>query len=295
MKAEGFSFVKTYSKLDLATFTAIVDEAHRQGVRVVGHIPGRGRGETESWLQPGYEMVMHAEEFAYQTDDPAHWTDHIPDYVALARKHGVLLCATLALDAKILEQMRDPGVLQRTPGIETVNPLVRAFWSAGSPYAHASAGQIRAVAAVVAFNSGLVKAYADAGLPVFAGTDTLVPGVVAGVSLHDELEALVAAGLTPQEVLVTDTRRAAEFLGVSGDRGTVEVGKRADLLLLDADPMADIANTRRIAGVVAGGRWLPRAELDRRMADLARRYAARAPAGGASAASAGLGGRFPVD
>lgn len=63
-------------------------------------------------------------------------------------------------------------------------------------------------------------------------------------------------------------------MGVAGDRGTVEVGKRADLLLLDASPLADITNTERIAAVVASGRWLPRRELDDRMADLARRYAA---------------------
>jgi hypothetical protein len=61
-------------------------------------------------------------------------------------------------------------------------------------------------------------------------------------------------------------------MGVSSDRGTVAVGKRADLLLLDADPLADITNTRRIAGVMASGRWLPRSELDRKLTDLVERY-----------------------
>jgi imidazolonepropionase-like amidohydrolase len=87
-----------------------------------------------------------------------------------------------------------------------------------------------------------------------------------GFSLHDELELLVRAGLTPLEALQAATRNPARYFGRLKDLGTVEAGKLADLVLLEADPLADIRNTRRITAVVAGGRLLPQATL-RKMLD----------------------------
>lgn len=104
------------------------------------------------------------------------------------------------------------------------------------------------------------------------GTDAVIPGVVYGFSLHDELRLMVAAGLSNRQVLEAATRLPAEFLGVAGDRGTVEVGRAADLILLDADPLEDVANAQRIFAVVLGGRYLSRTELDAKMEDLAQRY-----------------------
>jgi imidazolonepropionase-like amidohydrolase len=91
---------------------------------------------------------------------------------------------------------------------------------------------------------------------------------VPGFSAHRELQTLVAAGLTPYQALETGTRNVAGYFGTLDRTGTVTEGKVADLLLLDADPRADITNTTRIAGVMVRGRWLPRSELDRRLAVL---------------------------
>jgi imidazolonepropionase-like amidohydrolase len=87
-----------------------------------------------------------------------------------------------------------------------------------------------------------------------------------GFSLHDELELLVRAGLTPLEALQAATRNPARYFGRLNDLGTVEEGKLADLVLLEADPLADVKNTRKIVAVVAGGRVLPREAL-RKMLD----------------------------
>lgn len=108
---------------------------------------------------------------------------------------------------------------------------------------------------------------------MLAGTDTPVPGLVPGFALHDELEVMARYGLSNRQVLEGATRLPAEWLGVASDRGVVSVGKRADLLLLDADPMVDVANTRKIDAVIAGGRLLTRAELDQKMNTLNERYA----------------------
>ena len=119
-------------------------------------------------------------------------------------------------------------------------------------------------------SAGLVRAMHQAGVPFLAGTDTPgVPYVFPGFSLHDELALLVAeGGFTPLEALQAATRNPARFLGREKDLGTVEPGKLADLVLLDADPLADVHNTTKIAAVVANGRLLPRQELDRMLADV---------------------------
>jgi imidazolonepropionase-like amidohydrolase len=118
--------------------------------------------------------------------------------------------------------------------------------------------------------TGRVRAMHQAGVPFLAGTDTPgVPYVFPGFSLHDELALLVAeGGFTPLEALQAATRDPARFLGREKDLGTVEPGKLADLILLNADPLVDIHNTTTIAAVVANGRLLPRLELDRMLADV---------------------------
>ncbi|HEX5718308.1 MAG TPA: amidohydrolase family protein [Thermoanaerobaculia bacterium] len=118
----------------------------------------------------------------------------------------------------------------------------------------------------------LVGAMHRAGVPILAGTDLSLAYVYPGFSLHDELAFLVEAGLPPLEALKAATINPARFLGL--ESGTIEPGKTADLVLLDADPLADIRNTRRISGVVVNGRWLGPEEL-KEMLDQAAAEAAR--------------------
>jgi len=112
-----------------------------------------------------------------------------------------------------------------------------------------------------------------AGVKLLAGTDTPNPYCFPGFSLHDELGFMVQAGLTPSEAFQTATINPAEFLGLSKILGTVEEGKIADLVLLDANPLENIANTKRIAAVVSSGRLLDRKALDGLLADVADRVA----------------------
>jgi len=102
-----------------------------------------------------------------------------------------------------------------------------------------------------------------AGVEFLAGTDTPVMALVPGFSLHDELEAFVDAGFSPAGALRAATLAPARFLGRERELGTVEKGKLADVVLLDADPLKDVRNTRRIAAVVVNGRYLSRGELQR--------------------------------
>lgn len=115
----------------------------------------------------------------------------------------------------------------------------------------------------------LVRGFQRGGVHLLIGTDAMNTGVVPGFATHDELADLVAAGLTPFEALRAATANAAEFLAVAGQRGVVAVGQNADLLLLEANPLEKIANSRRIAGVMLCGQWLSRADIDTILARLA--------------------------
>jgi imidazolonepropionase-like amidohydrolase len=107
-----------------------------------------------------------------------------------------------------------------------------------------------------------------AGVPILAGTDTAAGvRVYPGFSLHEELELLVKAGLTPMEALQAATLNAGKYLGLT-DTGTIEKGKRADLVLLDSNPLADIRNTRKIRSVVLAGRYFSREDLDHLLAEV---------------------------
>jgi imidazolonepropionase-like amidohydrolase len=116
---------------------------------------------------------------------------------------------------------------------------------------------------VVPLQAANVRMLNEAGVVLLAATDVGIPMLMPGFSLHEELVLLVGAGLTPLEALRTATLNPARVLGLAGPLGTVEAWKLADLVLLEANPLADIANTQRIRAVVANGRLYRRSDLNR--------------------------------
>jgi imidazolonepropionase-like amidohydrolase len=269
--ADGYDFIKVYSNASPAIFSALVEAARPLNMRVIGHIPGRREGQPERFLCHGLAMVGHAEEFAYQGADVAASTAQIDSFVALARRCGTTLTTTLTLNERIVEQASDAQSLSRRPELPFLRPITQIIWLQGSPYINRPPEFRQFAQSVVDFNRQLVLAFARAGVPILPGTDAGIPGMAGGYALHDELEALQRIGVDRRLILESATRGAAEFLGNAGEFGTVEVGRRADLLLLDADPLQDVANTRRISGLFLGGRYLSAADLAQRMAALAER------------------------
>jgi imidazolonepropionase-like amidohydrolase len=172
----------------------------------------------------------------------------------------------------IASQSRSMDELNNLPSLKYVHPLLKSKWLVANRYNKNGTPELAAYFdRMVEFHTRLLREFNKAGVPIVAGTDVGTSGVVPGFTLHDELELMVNAGMSNQEVLASATRLPAEWLGVQDDRGTIATGMRADLVLLSANPLENIGNTRKIAGVLLNGKWLDRARLDAMMADLAKR------------------------
>lgn len=271
-KTNGYEFIKLYTDLTPACFDAIMDEARRQHMPVAGH--GVTSVGLEKQMAAGQLLVAHTEEFMYTVfsqppagqDDRPPLVEEIPRVIETIRKTGAYVTADLNTYATIARQWGRPDVVTgflKAPASRYVSPSDRIAWRYDGYEKRAGSLDGR-----VTFLARFTKAMADADVPLVAGTDApSIPGLVSGVSLHDDLEALVGAGLTPYQVLATATRTPGRMIAqnVPGTVpfGTIAVGNRADLVLVNKNPLAELGTLRKPVGVMANGRWYDARELDR--------------------------------
>ena len=284
--AAGYDFVKVYTNLSPTAYAAIVEEAASQGLPVAGHIPRDVAVEhalaSEMW---SIEHVTELGDLVEAKDSPFrngwHWSKlylampvdpaSYADAAAQVADAGVGVVATTVQADRALVPRDTIDAWLRRPEMNYLGSDVLDFWESlatrsldrmdAADWALVDAGRDNRLR--------LVRALHDAGAGVLIGTDTPNPFVVPGFSLHEELANYEAAGIDRTRILELATREAARFLGTFEEAGTVEAGKRADLLLLDADPRESLATVRRPVGVMAAGRWLSAGAIAELLAEIA--------------------------
>jgi imidazolonepropionase-like amidohydrolase len=272
-KTEGYDFIKIYSKINTETYQAIIDEASKLGLKTIAHIPDVFKGKLEQAFIPHVGMVAHAEEFSKHSENFS--IEDAQRFAQLAKRNRTWLSPTLTTMVWIAKQTHSLDYVKSSPTLKYVHPLLQSKWITANNYVkNATAERAVYFDRMVQFQFQLVKLFKDAGVPIVAGTDAGVSGVVAGFSLHDELQLLVEAGLTPEEALHSATILPAQWLGIDKRVGSIEKGKYADMVLLEGNPLEDINNTRKIAGVCINGKWLDKGKINTMLSDLSDRNSA---------------------
>ena len=262
----GYDGIKIYNQVSKAEYPVLIAAARKHRMLIVGHI-AREPG-FEATLKAG-QAIAHAEEYLYtffEEHNPGGPPDPklIPQAVAETKASGVPVIATLVTYEHILEQATNfPAFLQR-PEMHFWAPWELAdIKDAGqNPYLNFGPDDVDELKRNYPFQKILVRQLHDAGVIVLGGTDSGSIISVPGFALHEELANLVQSGFSPIDALRSVTIEAARFLKGDREFGTIEIGKSADLVLLRANPLDNIENTRLIAGVVVRGQWLSRSDID---------------------------------
>lgn len=287
----GVDFLKIYEMVSPEVFDVLVEEAQARGLPLDGHVPlsmqARNVGPRVQSLEhlrniemdcvADPESAVEARRLLLENPEGVpgsqlradlHARNRLPSVAAydqescdavLRAMTSTIQVPTLRLNALGLYPPFDrPGwddLLGKLP------EDAGADWRGETEVARASSGPLRDPT-FGEWSMFLIDRMQDAGVPIGAGTDTPIGFAAPGFSLHSELELLVESGLTPLEALESATVRPAQFFGLEDEMGAIEAGQLADLVLLGADPLEDIANTRTVQAVVTKGRLLTREALD---------------------------------
>jgi imidazolonepropionase-like amidohydrolase len=308
IRESGADFIKVFDLYDPDIYFTLLSEAQKNGIRVAGHAPisvniteaaQAGQRSFEHLLgvllassskeeSIRKEMVEKAEQVHDSLSDLSHilyfiQPEEILDSYDTAKANqlmeqlknsGCYICPTLSLWNGQLKVVNSE--LIQNENSKYVPAQYLNGWStfaSNSFTAHILPSEYDLFKRFINKRFEMVNELNQHGIPFLAGTDVswhnhnLIPGF----SLHDELSLLVNAGLTPMQALQAATRNAAEALDVLNKTGTIEVGKKADLVLLDANPLEDINNTRKINTVIQAGNFLTRADLNSILEDIEKR------------------------
>ena len=299
LKAQKVDLLKVYDRLSREAYFAIADEAKKTGLPFAGHVPSAittieasdtgqksiehlGKTLEDSSGEPGKISAKRAEPikeddfFAFTTRLGRVYEETLATYSAQKareifdhfRKNRTWQVPTLAIknSRTFIDELDAKG----DPRSKYVEAAQREMWKPKVGFFSRYRSEVYIAAQYRYFQKemALVGEMNRARVPILAGTDSPGPYVIAGFGLHDELALLVKAGLTPMQALQAATRNPAQYLGELDMQGTVQPGKIANLILLDADPLKNIKNTTRINAVIQNGRYLSRGDLDKILADV---------------------------
>jgi imidazolonepropionase-like amidohydrolase len=260
-KDEAADFIKVHDGLSREAYFAIMDEAKRLGVPVTGHVPESITAAEAANV--GQKSIEHFTGLNEAANDSAKADALIP----ILKRNHTRLCPTLIM-IRNYSVLDDPS-LANDPRLRYLNQAWKGWWLDMTRDANKMpATEWTARREIVRKGKALFGRFQQGGVQILAGTDDSNPFVVPGFSLHDELALLVESGLSPMQALRAATINPATFFQKTATLGSVETGKLADFVLLDANPLEDIHNTTKIYAVVLNGRVLERKALDEIMSEI---------------------------
>ena len=272
LAGDGYDFIKVYDHLAPEIYAAILETAEEHTIPVVGHVPHEVGLDTV--LQGGQSSIEHLT--GYIDMDAAELIipeDEVDHYVEKSREAGVWVVPTIVLHQYAIS-VDDIESVEKRPELKYISPRMMRVWRfftktledsrtyQGPDYPDQ----------MVALATRMTSELHRGGVGILLGTDTDNGYLIPGLSLHEELQHLVNAGLSPYEAIKAGTRDAAEALGKLDEFGTVNMGKRADLILVERNPLEDAANVNQRVGVMLRGQWLPESQLQEMLGELAASY-----------------------
>jgi hypothetical protein len=279
LAARGVDVIKMHNAVPPDAFFALLRRARERGIAVGAHLPaGLTPGQASD---SGVRSIEHTVAFlglaipreaqrsldGIRAAGDAFLRDSADVLWARLKRNGTWVVPTLIAARSSAERLDRRRDFRRDLRAWYVSRALERYWDDAFPAPDSVApGTLAARYLADTLARRITGSMHRAGVGLATGTDVALPSIVPGFSLHQELALLVDAGLTPLEAIQAGTLNAARVAGAADSLGSIEVGKVADLVLLDADPLTDIRHTTRIAGVVLGGRWMDRRELDRILA-----------------------------
>lgn len=274
-KQEGWDLLKVHPGLTRDEYDAMARTAKEVGIRFAGHVPAEV-GLIHA-LEMGQETIDHVDGYIEHLNGDAGPVDEakLADIVRRTKSAGAWIVPTMALWETLIG-LGDMDTLAAMPELKYVPPQQVEQWKTAHRNRLNHPSFDRKKAEWIAKNRmRILKALDEGGVRILLGTDAPQQFSVPGFSIHREMALMVKCGFTPYQIIQSGTKNVGDYFKGKANFGTIEAGKRADLILVEDDPLKDVANIAKRAGVMLRGQWLPESEIRKKLGEIATSWQAQ--------------------